>query len=159
MNPPALATLDRCIPETILLKNESASRLLAEKDAWVLKYAGYDGGNRAWGGRSLEIGLCQSDAEWESTVRRYLSLSWPAVAQRAVPSAKVDVAYYDAEDRGQLLRDGTTRLRAFLLRNEHADGDREQPVTVCGCHLTVSNRGIKVAEGVDAVQAPVVFAV
>jgi hypothetical protein len=50
----------------------------------------------------------------------------------------------------QVMADGHTRLRTFFLR----DGDVS---VACGSHLTVSGGTMRVSEGTDAVQAPVVF--
>src|SRR5690606_10825358 len=55
--PEVLSVLDRCIPETYLLQPEVLPRLRAKKDEWVIKYAGFDSQNQAWGGRSLHLGL------------------------------------------------------------------------------------------------------
>lgn len=148
----ALPVLDRCLPETLLLQAGHLDRLLAEKDEWLLKYAGFDGGQQAWGGRSLRVGAQHSAQEWERLLRLSLGLPWPIVAQRLIPSAQVDIAYVDAEDREQVLRNGTTRLRVFLLRDNLGE------VTACGAHVTVSGGTMQVSEGTEAVQGPVIFA-
>ncbi len=150
-NPAALAVLDRCLPETILLQPPILSRLNDEKDAWLLKYAGFDGGQQAWGGRSLRVGVQHTAREWADLLTRSLELPWPIVAQRVTPSAQVDIAYFDAENREQTLRNGTTRLRVFLLRDEAGE------VTASGAHVTVSGGTMQVSEGTEAVQAAVVF--
>lgn len=150
--PESLAALDRCIPETVLLEAHCLPTLLAQKDAWLIKYAGFDGGNNAWGGRSLQIGRRHTARQWQNILRQALELPWPVVAQRLTPSARVDVAYADTADRVRWMRGGVTRLRSFFLRNP--DGG---PARVCGSHLTVSGGSMQVSEGVDAVQAPVVF--
>jgi len=140
-----LAILDRCIPETMLLDERSAARVLRERSDWVLKYAGFDQGEAAWGGRSLQLGASHSEAEWAELVGRALGYPWPVVAQRATPSAQLAVAYVDTQGQQQILH-GTTRLRAFMLRNS-APG-------CYGVHLTVAGSA-NVAEATDAVQAPV----
>lgn len=151
LNSAALPVLDRCLPETVLLQPSVLDRLRAEQDGWLLKYAGFDGGQQAWGGRSLRVGAKHSAGEWAELLSRSLDLPWPIVAQRLTPSMNIDIAYFDAEDREQMLLNGTTRLRAFLLR----DGAGE--VTACGAHVTVSGGTIQVSEGTDAVQGPVAF--
>jgi len=148
-SPAALSVLDTCIPETVLLTPSTSSRILAEKDEWVIKFAGYDQGQQAWGGRSLQVGAQHTVASWQTTIQRYLSLDWPVVAQRIVPSAQVDLAYLDSGEQPQRLYQGSTRIRSFFLR-------RNEAVTVAGAHVTVS-RGGQVSEATDAVQAPVVF--
>jgi len=148
--PHHLATLDRCIPETRLLTADATPQLERERPAWVLKFAGYDRNQQAWGGRSLQVGALHTAASWQSTLRRYCDLPFPAVAQRAVPSARLDITYADANDTLCRMRKGNTRLRCFMLR----DGDDAVP---CGAHLTVSDHQAYVAEGTGAVQAPVTF--
>jgi hypothetical protein len=145
-----LNILDRCIPETRLLQPDNLAEILAEKDDWIIKFAGFDGDNQAWGGRSLQVGAAHSAAGWRQVVEEAAQLSWPVVAQHAVPSAQVDVAYWDADDEARWLRNGRTRLRAFYLR----DGE---DTAVCGTHITVSGGGLSVSESTDAVQAPVRF--
>ena len=147
----ALAVLDRCIPETVLVRSETVARLAQEREDWVVKYAGFDRGNQAWGGRSLRIGMQHTPEQWQATLQSCLELPWPVVAQRAVPTAHVGIAYADAENAACWMRDGATRLRAFLLR-EGATG-----AAACGVHLTVSGGTLQVSEGTGAVQAPVVF--
>lgn len=149
-NATALSVLDRCLPETILLTPETAPLILADKDDWVVKFAGYDSGQQAWGGRSLQIGAQHTTASWQTTVHAYLQLPWPVVAQRLMPSAQVEIAYLDSQDQRQWLQNGHTRLRVFFLRN---DGQ----VNAVGSHVTVSGGTVQVSEATDAVQAPVMF--
>lgn len=149
--PGALAALDRSIPLTLLVTPATAPRLIAERAHWVIKFAGYDRGNQAWGGRSLQIGAHMDDALWRTQIERSLALPWPVVAQPFVPSLAVDIDYVTADDTVQTLHQGATRLRSFLLRE--ADGR----ATVCGAHLTVTSRGPQVSEATDSVQAPVIF--
>jgi hypothetical protein len=146
-----LAALDGCIPETILLQPEAIARLRRERAEWVVKYAGFDRGNQAWGGRSLSIGARHTSEEWAGVLDTCLGLPWPVVAQRAVPTAHVDIGYMGALDETRWMRAGTTRLRSFMLR------DRRGQIAVCGTHLTVSSATLQVSEGTDAVQAPVLF--
>jgi hypothetical protein len=147
----ALPVLERCIPETVLLQEASLSRLIGEKDEWLVKYAGFDGGNQAWGGRSLQLGSQHSIDSWRQSLHQCLGLPWPVVAQRIVPSAQIDLAYLDAYGEMQLMHQGTTRLRTFFLR----DSDTE--AVACGSHLTVSGGTSQVSEATDAVQTPVIF--
>ncbi|MCL4298574.1 MAG: hypothetical protein KJ077_22745 [Anaerolineae bacterium] len=149
-DPNTLAVLDRCIPETLLLRQETLPRLVAEKDAWVIKYAGFDGGNQAWGGRSLQLGLSHSAASWREVLAQALQLPWPVVAQRIVPSTQVDIAYVDSQGEVQLMKQGVTRLRTFFLRQGAA-------AVACGSHLTVAGGTIQVSEATDTVQAPILF--
>ncbi|HXV42995.1 MAG TPA: hypothetical protein VEC96_08020, partial [Anaerolineae bacterium] len=149
-DPGALPVLDGCIPETLLLQENNVARLATEKDAWLVKYAGFDGGNQAWGGRSLQLGLNHSAESWRQALAQALEIPWPVVAQRLVPSAQIDIAYTDAHNETQMMRQGTTRLRTFFLR-------RDAETVACGSHLTVSGGTIQVSEATDAVQAPVVF--
>jgi hypothetical protein len=151
LHPDALAALDRCIPETHLLRAELAERLLAEREGWVLKYAGFDQGEEAWGGRSLRVGAQHAPEAWASVVRAYLACPWPSVAQRAVPSARIDIGYQDRAGDEHTLLGGNTRLRAFLLQTPNGAAE------VLGAHLTVSAGGGGVSEAIDAVQAPVAW--
>ena len=43
--------LARCLPETVLLRPAEVARLADERERWVLKFAGFDNGQQAWGGR------------------------------------------------------------------------------------------------------------
>jgi hypothetical protein len=148
--PGALRTLDRALPETRLLRPELMPQLLDERERWILKYAGFDGGEQAWGAQSLRFGAACAPADWEAIVRSYLALPWPSVAQRTVPTARVDIDYADESGASKRLRDGSVRLRSFFLR-------QEARVRACGTHITVSAAGPSVAESVSAVQAPVRF--
>lgn len=149
-NTTALPLLDQTLPETILLTPDTAPRILADKDGWVVKFAGYDQGQQAWGGRSLQIGAQHTAASWQTTLTQYGALPWPVVAQRLMPSLQVDMAYLDEQAQTQWLRHGHTRLRVFFLRNA------DQAVAA-GTHLTVGAGTQQVSEATDAVQAPVVF--
>lgn len=149
-NASALALLDQTIPETILLTPDSTPRVLADKDGWVVKFVGYDQGQQAWGGRSLQIGAQHTATSWQTTLTHYGELPWPVVAQRLIPSTQVDIAYLDDQDQPRWLRNGHTRLRVFFLRHPGQ-------ITAAGAHLTVSGGTLQVSEATDAVQAPVVF--
>jgi hypothetical protein len=156
-NAALLPVLARCIPETLLLQPAQLDRLVEEKDAWVLKFAGFDSGNQAWGGRSLRVGAHYTNEEWGQIIHQFLELSWPVVAQRAIPSAQVDIAYIDTAENMQWMRQGTTRLRTFILRNAATETDPVQPTWVGGSHITVSSGTMQVSEGTNTVQAPVIF--
>lgn len=146
----ALDVLDRCIPETRLLTSETVPMLIDDQPEWVIKFAGFDSGNQAWGGRSLQIGAQLSPEEWRDALWRCLALPWPVVAQRITPSRRVDIDYLDAEGNTHTLLDGSTRLRVFFVRSG-------SDVTACGAHLTASGGTMQVSEATDAVQASVVF--
>lgn len=146
----ALAWLDQAIPETILLTPDNVSRVLTDKDEWVVKFAGYDQGQQAWGGRSLQIGSRHSVNSWQTTMAQMVEWPWPVVAQRFMPSLQVDIAYLDEQARHHWLRNGHTRLRVFFLRSSGQ-------VTAAGAHLTVSGDTPQVAEATNAVQAPICF--
>jgi hypothetical protein len=151
--PAALATLDGCIPETPLVAPATVARLRHEQRDWVVKYAGYDRGNLAWGGRSLQVGMQCAGDEWARILDSCLELPWPVVAQRVAPTARIDIAY--TNDAGEIawMRQGATRLRSFMLRGSSA----APAVTVAGTHLTISSAAIQVSEGTDTIQVPVVF--
>ncbi len=147
-----VSALDRCLPETRLLQLGDEAQLLDEQADWVLKFAGFDSGQQAWGGRSLQIGAALSRAEWAAAVRNYQALPWPVVAQRHTPTARVSIAYQAAPGQPATLDEGYTRLRIFCLR-----GQAGAPVHGAGAHLTVSGGTAQVSEATDAVQAPVTF--
>lgn len=158
--PQVLAT---CIPETYVLARAadarkfadatiSPERLCHERADWVLKFAGFDKGNQAWGGRSLQIGAQHNEATWREVVARYVDLPFPVVAQRVSPSQQVDIDFYAGDDR-KTLRNGTTRLRSFMFRDVTSGG-----ITIAGSHLTISGGTMQVSEGSGAVQTPIVFA-
>jgi hypothetical protein len=149
----ALPILDWAIPETVLVTHEHLPRLRRERAHWVVKFAGFDQGNQAWGGRSLQVGADCSPGEWEQLLTRSLQLAWPVVAQRLTPSARVDIECFDSQNERRRLTQGTTRLRAFLLRSPASEHNTQ----VGGVHLTVTGGSHKVAESTHAVQAPVRF--
>lgn len=148
--PEALTILDTCIPETRLVQPETVAGIVDQKDDWIIKYAGFDGDNQAWGGRSLRVGRQCSAESWREVIAQALALPWPVVAQRVVPSAQINLTYLDPANEVKLMRQGTTRLRVFFLRHE-------SEIIVCGPHLTVSGGTMQVSEATDAIQAPVVF--
>ena len=149
----ALALLDRTIPETVLLERHQLARLRRQQEQGVVKFAGFDRGNQAWGGRSLRLGAATSAMQWEDLLVQSLRLAWPVVAQWAVPSAQLAINYYDEFEQPATLC-GATRLRSFLLRPPAKGAD----AWVGGAHLTVTAGSAKVAESTVAVQTPVEFA-
>lgn len=153
----ALSVLDQCIPETLLLQPEQIERLASEKEQWVLKFAGFDSGNQAWGGRSLQIGTRHSSETWRQVLEQYAALPWPVVAQRTAPSLQMDIAYGDVQDQLCWMRQGTTRLRSFMLRKPATQADHPDSIFVGGSHITVSGGALQVSESTDAVQAPVIY--
>ena len=152
LNPTALAVLDASIPETHLLTPAAIPFLISERVSWVLKYAGFDKGNAAWGGRSLQVGAQQTDTDWQDTLTRYCALSFPVVAQRNIPSLRTNIDFIDGQGETATLEAGATRLRAFLLRE-----DARCSPQVLGAHLTVSSNAVQVSEASDSVQAPISF--
>jgi hypothetical protein len=151
--PDALEILARCIPQTLLVEPATVAQLRREQRDWVVKYAGYDHGNLAWGGRSLQVGIQHSREAWARILERCLELPWPVVAQRVVTTARIDIAYAQRDGNVAWMHRGATRLRSFMLR----DGAAAPWATVVGTHLTVSSAAMQVSEGTDTVQAPVVF--
>jgi uncharacterized circularly permuted ATP-grasp superfamily protein len=145
-----LPLLDRHVPPTLLLEAAHLERLEDERAHWIIKYAGFDGSNQAWGGRSLVVGAEKTADAWRSALQQMLGRPWPVVAQRLVPSLQQDIAYLNSREQVRWLRDGQTRLRAFFLRHQ---GE----VRVSGAHVTLTGSGIRVSEGREAVQAPVLF--
>jgi hypothetical protein len=148
-SPGTLDVLDRAIPETHLLRPENTACFEAGRGDWILKYAGFDGDNRAWGGRSLRFGRDLSQAAWAEALSQAADLPWPVVVQRLIPSAVVDASYFDSDGHEQILTGGTVRLRSFLLRGP--EGPRAR-----GSHVTIT-ASAQVSEATDAIQAPVVF--
>ena len=135
-----------------------AAALLAEKDTWIIKYAGFDGDNQAWGGRSLQVGAAHSAVSWRQVLQEALVLPWPVIAQKAVPSVQVDIPFVDGDGEIRVMENGRTRLRTFFLRKgETAASTALSTSVLCGSHLTVSGDTHRVSEGTDAVQAPVIF--
>lgn len=161
-----LTVLDHHFPETQILQSSDLQSLTQSKDHWVLKFAGFDSGQQAWGGRSLQIGAQHSDASWRRVIEQYDDLPFPVVAQRLTPTAQVDIEFVDASGAVQTLRNGFTRLRTFLLRGgppsparavralERGSGGE---VATVGSHLTLSGGSMQVSESTDSVQAPVIF--
>jgi hypothetical protein len=143
------ALLDDVIPATHLLTPALVPQLQQEQEAWLVKYAGFDGGGAAWGGRSVEIGLEQSAEAWSDRLASALELPWPVVAQRLTPSARLS-AEAARPDGTVATHTGSSRLRAFFLRT--VGGETHS----CGAHVTLS-AGLRVAEGTESVQGPVAF--
>jgi hypothetical protein len=154
-----LAVLDYHLPETQLLQSSDLHSLAQSKDHWVLKFAGFDSGQQAWGGRSLQIGAQHTDASWRRVLEHYLDLPFPVVAQRLTPTAQVDVDYVDAAGNMRTMHNGFTRLRTFFLRGASPSpiGRGGRAVRACGSHLTLSGGSMQVSESTDSVQAPVIF--
>jgi len=136
-----------------LVEPATVAQLHREQRDWVVKYAGYDRGNLAWGGRSLQVGMQRTSDEWARRLDSCLALAWPVVAQRVMPTARIDIAYTKSDQTVAWLRQGATRLRSFMLRDDSA----APSVMIAGTHLTVSSAAMQVSEGTDTVQAPVVF--
>jgi hypothetical protein len=148
LGPTQRDVLAQSLLETRLLEAAILPQLRAEREAWVLKFAGYDRDQRAWGGRSLQVGATHSSATWHAALDRYCELPFPCVAQRAAPSAVLSIDWRDSRGRHSL--QGRSRLRVFGIRI----GSEPQAL---GAHVTVAEGGMGVSESVHAVQAPVVF--
>jgi hypothetical protein len=143
------AGIDALLLETHVLTLAMRAQLIDERERWVLKFAGFDRDERAWGGRSLQVGAQMTARAWRDTIDAWLRLPFPCVAQRAAPSALLSAS--DARGRPFL---GRSRVRAFFVRA----GSR---MHVCGAHLTLARRrtnAVGVYEGADALQTPIVFA-
>ena len=147
-SPKTSEVLDMCIPETHLLTPNTFQHIVNTRAEWVLKFAGFDSGQQAWGGRSLQVGARHTDTSWHDILQRYLDLPFPVVAQRSAPSAILNIDYFDEQDQVQRLLNGRTRLRSFMLRGAGA----------LGSHLTVVGGVGGVSEGTGAVQMPIHFA-
>jgi hypothetical protein len=145
-----LAILAACLPESYPLTTATLPRLLDSQDNWIVKFAGYDDGGQDWGGRSLQLGRAHSRATWEAVLRRYLALPFPVIAQPYLPSQRIDIPYWTLDGKQQVMNNGNTRLRSFLLRQEEGPN-------AYGTHLTVSQDQLMVAEATDAVQTPLLF--
>jgi len=153
--PNALAILDRAIPETLLVEPGCIERLVDEQAQWIIKFAGFDGGNLAWGGRSLQVGAALGREAWRSALAAAVSLDFPVVAQRLTPSQPMTVRHIGSVQTPAGSLSGPTRLRSFFLRS--SPGARARAV---GSHVTVSpsGGGVRVSEALESVQAPVLFA-
>ena len=145
-----LTVLDKAICETHVLLPETLYRFVADKDEWLLKFAGFDDGQQAWGGRSLRIGHDYTKNSWRRLLRRAAHLPWPVVIQRLTPSLRLDMPYIATDGTTHILANAGTRLRSFFLRHN----DR---IAVAGTHLTARQSRFQVTEATDAVQAPVRF--
>ena len=148
-----LTILERCVPETWLLTAERVDQLVTEKDDWLIKFAGFDQTNTAWGGRSVRFGRDFSAETWRTLLQNALALNWPTVAQRLAVSQQVSLEYYQPDGSIATQDNGFTRLRTFFLRNGITDPN---PIH-CGSHITI-NKGMNVSEASpDAIQTPVQF--
>ena len=142
-----LDTLNHCIPETHLLTPDTLPNFLDTRQDWVLKFAGFDSSQQAWGGRSLQVGAQHTDYSWRGILQRYLELPFPVVAQRVAPTAIMSMDYADTSSKRCTLIAGRTRLRSFLMRDSGA----------VGSHLTVAEGRGGVSESITSVQAPIRF--
>lgn len=148
-----VAVLERCIPETVLLTAQNQAQFVAEKDAWLIKFAGFDQTNTAWGGRSVRFGRDFSAETWQTLLQDSLTLNWPVVAQRLATSQQLTLDYYLPDGTIATQHQGFTRLRTFFLRDDSADMNAVH----CGSHITV-NRTMNVSEAaLNAIQTPVQF--
>jgi hypothetical protein len=139
------AAIDSALLETILLMPNVRERLIEEQQAWVIKIAGFDRGERAWGGRSLQVGASLSRRDWIACVDSHLAQPYPCVAQRSAPSAVLSAPLLD-----RATFSGRSRVRAFFVRA----GGRAR---VCGVHLTLAGADMAVSESIAALQTPIVF--
>jgi hypothetical protein len=153
--PAALPVLDAVLPETLLVTESTHERLVAEQPGWVLKFAGFDGGNQAWGGRSLQVGASLAAEVWRTAVDEAICLPWPVVAQRLIPSMQATMRHVGGAGGPSGVVTGPTRLRSFFLRAHEGSA-----VQVAGVHVTVSpaSGGVRVSEALESVQAPAIFA-
>lgn len=148
-DPDLLAVLDSALCESYLLQPDNIADFITAKDQWLLKFAGFDNDQQAWGGRSLQIGSAYTKNDWRDLLHRAAALPWPVIVQRVVPSLRLDIAYLAPDGTTRILSNAATRLRCFFLR--HGDGR----IAVAGPHLTAAQTRLRVAEATDAVQAPV----
>ena len=146
----ALDVLYRALPHTLLLLPSLVPAVRAQRETMVVKWAGFDGGNEAWGGRSLHVGATYTDAEWATLLERLVTLPFPVVAQRLTPSQRITMRYQAADGTESTLDAGASRLRCFFVRDA-------QNIHACGAHVTLSNAAVRVSEGTESVQAPVRF--
>lgn len=147
-----VAALERCIPETHLLTSDNLARFVAEKDTWLIKFAGFDETNTAWGGRSVRFGRDFSAEKWHQTLQNANQLNWPVVAQRLAVSQQLTLDYYRPDGTTTTQHNGYTRQRTFFVR-----ANANTPATHCGSHITLNN-SMNVSEGSpDAIQAPIRF--
>ena len=158
-----VATLERCIPETILLAHNTIDDLVHDKDSWLIKFAGFDQSNAAWGGRSVRFGRGYSDLDrlvrgvdrWRAELEVAAQLDWPVVGQRLASTQQVTLDHFLPDGSITTLNNGYSRLRTFFLRSNVTDTAN---TVHCGSHLTVTGKTMNVSEHADGVvQAPVVF--
>lgn len=149
----AIEILDRCVAETKVLDPRfmNLDLLTADRNSWVMKFAAWDGDNRSWGSRSLEVGSQHRASQWERIVEAYLRLPYPVVAQRKVTSARFDVRYAREDGGTELLLNALTRLSPFFLRRK--DGQ----TMYGGGGLTLRAGTFRIHGATDAVEAPVIF--
>ncbi len=150
-----VAALERCVPETVLLTSNNLGQLVAEKNTWLIKFAGFDQANTAWGGRSVRFGRQFSSEAWRKLLRESLNLNWPVVAQHVTDSMRLTLDYYQSDGSIATLQKGYTRLRTFFLRN---DVQSTPHAVHCGSHITVTGDTMNVSEQArGAIQSPVHF--
>lgn len=152
-DPHATEMLDRCVAETRLLAPGfvNLEELTKDKAFWLTKYAAWDGENRSWGSRSLEVGSQHANESWQKNLKKSMGLPWPVVAQHVISSARFTMPYVRSDDRIQLLTDARTRLTPFFLRGKNGKSVH------CGSTITLRSNTFRIHGATDAVEAPVVY--
>ncbi|MEM7117014.1 MAG: hypothetical protein AAF614_31570 [Chloroflexota bacterium] len=147
-----VSVLESCVPETRQVTADAVPDFTAQKDDWLIKFAGFDQDNAAWGGASVKFGHEYTLLEWRDLLIKASQLAWPVVAQRIVPSQPLSLDFYRRDGSVGRLQDGVTRQRTFFLRDDN-------DAIHCGSHLTLTNGELRVSEDSNSVQTPVVFSV
>jgi len=148
-----VAILDRCVAETRLLTSDEdlLAELYRDRGYWLTKFAAWDGSNRSWGSRSLEVGSYMSDVDWQRSLSERLDLGFPVVAQHTISSVRYNIAYTGVDGRVAVLPDARTRFTPFLYRGK--DGQ----ILYGGGLMTLRSNTFRVHGATDAVEAPVIF--
>ena len=116
-------------------------QFVAEKDAWLIKFAGFDLGNAAWGRHSVRFGHALSAEAWLDELEQAVHLDWPVVAQKLAVSQRLSIDCYAPDGSVDTIQGGFTRMRTFFLR-----GGVGETAVHCGSHLTVSGSSMNVSE-------------
>lgn len=152
-----LQVLRTHLAETRLIDPElfnNLNEVVDEKGRWCVKFAAWDGDNKSWGARSLEVGIKWTVNKWRELVTELEELPHPVIAQHMIRSALFTSAYVDRGSNVQLMWDCRTRFTPFGLRLITSDGEE---VVDAGGMMTECDEGYRVHGKLTARETATVF--
>jgi len=152
-DPEAVQVLHRFLAETRLLADGFVDLEEFERDRafWLTKSAAWDGHNWSWGARSLQVGAETSEVEWSRSLREWMKLPHPMVAQHCIQSRMFRAPYLDLDGTVKMMEEARSRLTPFFIRQP--DG----VVDWAGSMITLRKDSFRIHGASDAAEGPVVF--